>query len=137
MKCSQRRHHHKTPHNPVHDQLPSRSVNAAPNACQESLEMQTKHIKCAAMQLLHVHYVPGPEGVMKPPAISTHSGMQLPSLPSTSTISVSHLHLHPTPFSFSVSHFAQYSYSSRQLLQSFSRAGVPYVGFSRGSLRGP
>jgi len=46
-------------------------------------------------------------GVTNPPAISTHSGIQLPSLPSTSTISVSHLHLQPTPFSFSVSHLAQ------------------------------
>jgi len=43
----------------------------------------------------------------QPPATSTHSGKQLPCLPSTSTISVSHLHLQPTPFSTGSSHSSQ------------------------------
>ena len=74
---------------------------------------------------------------MKPPAISTHSGMHEPSLSSTSGMLVSQRHRHPTPFSFSVSHLAQYSSSSFQLVHSFSSAGLPNVGFSRGSFRGP
>ena len=47
-----------------------------------------------------------------PPATSTHSAKQLPSLPSTSRISVSQWHLQPTPFSLGVSGVAQYSSSS-------------------------
>lgn len=61
-----------------------------------------------------------------PPATATHSAMQLPSLPSTSTISVSHLHLHPTPFSLTASQVSQYSSSSIRFFSSlvvFSRKG--------------
>src|ERR1700735_1398116 len=52
-------------------------------------------------------------GDAQPPATSTHSGRQLPCLPSTSGMSVSHLHRQPTPFSFGGSGVAQYSSSSR------------------------
>jgi len=58
------------------------------------------------------------QGELHPPATSTHSTRQLPSLPSTSTISVSHLHLHPTPFSRSRSQFSKYSSSSFRFFSS-------------------
>lgn len=51
---------------------------------------------------------PPPQGLAQPPATSTHSARQDPSLPSTSTMSVSHRHRHPTPFSLTSSHFSQY-----------------------------
>lgn len=46
-------------------------------------------------------------GLAHPPATSTHSARQLPSLPSTSTMSVSQRHRQPTPFSLGVSHSSQ------------------------------
>ena len=66
-------------------------------------------------------------GDAQPPAISTHSGKQLPCLPSTSTMSVSHLHRQPTPFSLTGSGVAQYSSSSCLFLSSsvvFSSHGM-------------
>src|SRR5271170_5145221 len=66
-------------------------------------------------------------GDAQPPATSTHSGRQLPCLPSTSGISVSHLHRQPTPFSLGGSGVAQYSSSSRRSFSSsvvFSRYGI-------------
>lgn len=57
-------------------------------------------------------------GLDQPPATSTHSGIQLPSLPSTSTMSVSHLQRQPQPFSLTASKSAQYSSSSRRFFSS-------------------
>lgn len=46
-----------------------------------------------------LHYHSGSQ----PPATLTHSGVQLPGLPSTSSISVSQRQWHPTPLCFGVS----------------------------------
>lgn len=46
-------------------------------------------------------------GLAHPPATSTHSVKQLPSLPSTSTMSVSQRQRQPTPFSFGGSQCSQ------------------------------
>lgn len=70
------------------------------------------------------------QGLAQPPATSTHSGRQDPSLPSTSTMSVSHRHRHPTPLSISSSQSAQYSSSS---LRSFSSSMAGFRNGSRGS----
>lgn len=50
----------------------------------------------------HLHY-----GLAHPPATSTHSAKQLPSLPSTSTMSVSQRQRQPTPFSLGGSQCSQ------------------------------
>src|SRR3569833_4584212 len=59
------------------------------------------------------------QGLAQPPATSTHSARQLPSLPSTSTMSVSQRQRQPTPFSLGASHVSQY-WSSSILLRSSS-----------------
>ena len=65
-------------------------------------------------------------GDAQPPATSTHSARQEPSLPSTSTMSVSHLQRQPTPFSLTGSGVAQYWSSSCRFFSSnvvFSKYG--------------
>jgi hypothetical protein len=86
------------------EDLPSSSLYAIP---RNHLSLPLPPLKGSLTSISSKHSQTNQAGVTNPPAISTHSGIQLPSLPSTSTISVSHRHLHPTPFSFSVSHLAQ------------------------------
>lgn len=58
------------------------------------------------------------QGLAQPPATSTHSARQDPSLPSTSTMSVSHRQRQPTPFSLTSSQLAQYWSSSIRFFSS-------------------
>ena len=65
---------------------------------------QQHHMHGKSSQVLRKSHV---QPVSQPPILSTQCGIQLPSLPSTSTISVSHRHRHPTPFSLGVSILSQ------------------------------